>query len=101
MLHGLFPGLTPAKITNLLDFQYDGSIYEQREGAAMGSPVSAVTANLYMEIFEEQAIESAPCQPKIWKRYVDNIFTILDRDRVDSFLQHLNSQQPAIRFTME
>jgi len=54
-----------------------------------------------MEIFEEQAIESAPCKPKIWKRYVDDTFTILDRDRVDIFLRHLNSQQPSIRFTME
>ena len=53
------------------------------------------------EIFEEQAIESAPCKLKIWKRYVDDTFTILDRDRVDDFLQHLNSQQPSIRFTME
>ena len=35
------------------------------------------------------------------KRYVDDTITILDRDRVDSFLQHLNSQQPTIRFTME
>ena len=61
---------------------YNGSIYE-RDGAAMGSPISAVIANLNMEIFEEQAIESAPCKPKIWKRYVDDTFTILDRDRVD------------------
>jgi len=67
----------------------------------MGSSVSAVIANLYMEIFEEQAIESAPCEPKIWKRYVDDTFTILDRDRVDVFLQHLSSQQPSSRFTME
>ena len=100
--------LTPAQIADLLDFvlrstyfQYNGSIYEQREGAAMGSPVSAVIANLYMETFEEQAIESAPSKPKIWKRYVDDTFTILDRDRVDNFLKHLNSQQPTIRFTME
>ena len=97
--------LTPAQIANRLDFvlrstyfQYNGSIYEQQ---AMGSPVSAVIVNLYMETFEEQAIESAPFKPKIWKRYVDDTFTILDRDRVDSFLQHLNSQQPTIRFTME
>ena len=102
--------LTPTQIANLLSldfilrstyFQYNGSIYEQREGTAMGSPVSAVIANLYMETFEEQAIESAPSKPKIWKHYVDDTFTILDRDRVDSFLQHLNSQQPTIRFTME
>ena len=39
--------------------------------------------------------------PKIWKRYVDDTFTILSRDKVDIFLQHFNSQQPRIRFTME
>ena len=68
----------------------------------MGSPVSAVIANLYIEIIEEQAtIEFTPCKPKIWKRYVDDTFTILDRDKGDDFLQHLNSQQPSNRFTME
>ena len=67
----------------------------------MGSLVSTVIANLYMEAFEEQAIESAPYKPKIWKHYIDDTFTILDRGNVDSFLHHLNSQQPTIRFTME
>ena len=66
-----------------------------------GAPISSVIAYLYMEIFEEKAIESVPCKPNIWKHYVDDTFTILDRDRVDSFLQHVNSQQPTIRFTME
>ena len=54
-----------------------------------------------MEDFEEQALTSTPCMPKIWKRYVDDTFTILSRDKVDIFLQHLNSQQPTIRFAME
>ena len=39
--------------------------------------------------------------PKIWKRYVDDTFTILSRDKVDIFLQHLNSQKPTIRFTVK
>ena len=32
---------------------------------------------------------------------MDNAFTILDREDVDDFLQHLNSRQPSIRFTNE
>ncbi len=74
---------------------------EQREGAAMGSPVSAVVANLYTESFEEQAITLSSCKPKIWKRNVDDTLTILDRGKVDNFLQHLDNQQPSIHFTME
>ena len=99
--------LTPTQIADLLNFvlrstyfQYSGSSYEQKDGAAMGSPVSAVIANLYMEEFEERAIATATYKPKIWKRYVDDTFTVLGKDYVDGFL-HLNSQQTTIRFTME
>ena len=100
--------LTPAEIADLLNFvlrstyfQYNGSIYEQLEGEAMGSPVSAVITNLYMESFEQQAINTSAYKPRNWKHCVDDTFTILDRGNIDSFLQRLNNQQPSIRFTME
>ena len=67
----------------------------------MGSPVSAVIASLYMERFEEQAITTSSYGPRIWERYVDDTFTILDRENLDDFLQHLNNQQPSIHLTME
>ena len=51
--------------------------------------------------FEEQAITTSSYEPRIWKRYVDDTFAILDRENVDVFLLHLNNQQPSIRFTME
>ena len=54
-----------------------------------------------MDEFEEQAIVTAPHKPKIWKRYVDGTFTMLDRNKVVCLLQHLNNQQSAIRFTIE
>ena len=43
----------------------------------MGSPMSPIVANLYMESFEHIAITSVVNPPRIWKRYVDDTFGIL------------------------
>ena len=71
--------LQPNSIAGLLQlclqstyFCFNGKVYEQREGAAMGSPVSAVVANLYMEHVEQLALECAPSRPRLWKRCVDD-----------------------------
>jgi len=82
---------TLTQIMDLLNFistypQYYGSIYEQQEGAAIESQVSAVIVNLYMESFQEPAIATSPHKPRIWKRYLDDTFTVLDHGSVDSFL---------------
>ena len=45
---------------NNTNFIFQGNYYEQTEGAAMGSPLSPIIANIYMEAFEKQAISTAP-----------------------------------------
>ena len=40
-------------------FLFQGKYYEQVHGAAMGSPISPLIANLFMEEFEVKAISSA------------------------------------------
>ena len=84
-------------------FRFGDSFYEQVEGAAMGSPLSPIVANLYMEALEKQALETSPRRPNFWVRYVDDVFSIWPHDSrsLDEFLGHLNSQNPAIQFTME
>ncbi|XP_072050085.1 uncharacterized protein [Amphiura filiformis] len=77
--------LSPQQVTDLLStclkttyFVYNDKFYVQREGAAMGSPVSPIIANLFMENFEEKALQSCANPPKYWGRYVDDIMVIMD-----------------------
>jgi hypothetical protein len=46
-------------------FQYKDAFYQQKSGMAMGSPLSPLMANLFMEWFEERAINTAPMKPKL------------------------------------
>ena len=67
----------------------------------MGSPLSPIVANLYMESFEVEALGSAPHPPYLWKRFVDDTFTILQSSQRNWFLEYLNSIDQHIQFTAE
>ena len=67
----------------------------------MGSPVSILVGNMVMEDVEERALSTFPTPPRLWKRYVDNVLTVLPSDMLDIFLLHLNSVESSIQFTYE
>ena len=67
----------------------------------MGSPVSPIVANLFMEDFELEAISTAPTPPKCWDRYVDDTYTIVKKAHITELHHHINSLEPSIKFTKE
>ncbi|CAH1267006.1 Hypp3654 [Branchiostoma lanceolatum] len=100
--------LTPEEFGELLllvvsttYFQYNGAIYEQTYGMAMGSPLSPVLANLFMEEFERKALDTAPHRPKFWGRYVDDTGVVNQREHEQELFEHINKQHDSIKFTIE
>ena len=47
------------------------------------------------------ALSTAPHPPRFWHRFVDDTFVIHKEANKQGFLQHINSVDPAIRFTVE
>jgi len=70
----------------------------------MGSPVSSTVANLFMEDFEDRALSLATEKqfaPRLWKRYVDDVYSIIKLIFVSLLLDHLNNQHEQINITSE
>ena len=86
---------------NTTYFVHNNKFYQQTHGAAMGSPVSPIVCNLYMENFEKIALSSAPSPPSMWLRYVDDTFVKIHEYDVDGFTAHINSIDRNIQFTTE
>ena len=66
----------------------------------MGSPVSSIVANLYMEYFEREAFCTAST-PRHWFRFEDDTFVIQQESHKQLLLDHINNIDPAIKFTVE
>ena len=88
-------------VLNTTYFVYNGVYYKQIHGAAMGSPVSPIVCNLFMEDLEQRALDTALHPPFWWYRYVDDTHSKHKIKDVEEFTQHLNSLDEDIKFTRE
>ena len=82
-------------------FAYNDTYYQQVFGTAMGSPVSAVIANMVMEDVEQRALATSPVKPFFWKRYVDDVISAVFGIEAERLLSHFNSVEPSIQSTLE
>ena len=71
-------------------FQFQGALYEQVDGVAMGSPLRPLMANAFMCNIEEQFTNQNK-MPAFYKRYVDDTLSIMpDVQAASTFLSTLN-----------
>ena len=68
----------------------------------MGSPISPIISNLYMENFERVALSTFDgIGPSKWYRYVDDTWVLIKASELDRFFNHINQVDPNIKFTQE
>ncbi len=65
----------------------------------MGSPISGLIAEAVLQRLEVKVFQTFT--PKLWKRYVDDTFVILDTDKLSDFHIALNNALPGIQFTLD
>ena len=96
-------------LTTTLDqnyFSYNNEYYKQEDGLPMGSPVSSILSEIYLQNFESQHIENIINQHNIsfYGRYVDDIIIIYKQtqDNQDqNILECFNKLNKNLQFTIE
>ena len=104
-------GFNKAQFINLLKlilfenyFLFNNNLYLQTDGLAMGSPISATLANIFLCHYEEIWLDECPIEfkPHTYYRYVDDTFMLFHHEsHIPLFLNYLNSKHNKIKFTNE
>jgi len=85
--------------------RFNNKYYKSTKGLAMGSPMSPILAEIYMNHFETKLLKNSKHKDKIkfWNRYVDDILLIWTgtERQLDKFIIEINNINDDIKFTEE
>ena len=85
-------------------FVFNGQLFDQINGVAMGSPLGPSLANIFMSHLEQRYLANCPSEFKLvlYRRYVDDNYCLFrNRSHIIMFLEYINCQHPNINFTTE
>ena len=56
-----------------------------------------------MSAIETRLISQSPTKPLVWKRYIDDVFSLWDinKEEIGSFIELANNHHPTIKFTAD
>ena len=92
-----------AQVLTYNNFKFNGCHYLQIGGTAMGTKLAPSYANIFMSDFEKKFVYTYERQPKMWLRYIDDIFCIWQHGdtELQKFTDYLNGVHETIKFTIE
>ena len=104
----------PKNIVNLIQIcteethfkDFEGHIWTQIDGTAMGKSISGDVAGIFMESYENEFVldpEKNKFVPIFWKREVDDVYCLWQygEEHIQDFLEYLNGCHPRIKWTIE
>ena len=72
-------------------FEFEGQSYSQISGIPMGLSWSPAVASIYLSEWDQALLSSVRVQPRIFRRYIDDICTIFDAE--EQATEMLNAMQ--------
>jgi len=80
-------------------FRFNNSIYKQKFGAPMSSPLSPIISEIVLQ--EMKALKMLNIRIPFYFRYVDDIALAVPRQNIDEILKVFNSLHNRLQFTLE
>ena len=82
-------------------YTFNGKIYMQVDGVAMGSPLGPVLVDIFMIELEKAILPELTECIKYWKRYVDDTLSFVKLGTISYIITKLNSFDNNIQFTFK
>ena len=79
-------------------FHVNADNYLQTRGTPMRTKTSVSFASIFMVQIKTNLIQESDTKPKLWKRYIDDIFSLWDSDKTQ--VDHLIEQASKFHTTM-